>query len=61
MRKKNWWARIMAKYICKYCEKETENSDCVCGTCRNKLQVVRKLMAMLAPYKKVIKNESKNK
>ena len=51
----------MPKYICKYCEKETENSDCICGTCRNKLQVVRKLMAMLAPYKKVIKNESKNK
>ena len=50
----------MAKYICKYCGKETPNETLICKNCYDKLPLVRKLLAMLAPYKKVIKNESTN-
>ncbi len=44
------------RYICKYCGNETNYADCVCGNCMNKRPLVKKLVRMLAPYKRRDKN-----
>ena len=46
------------KYECKYCGIETANADCICGTCRNKLPLVRKLVKMFEPYRKKSEGDS---
>ena len=43
------------RYICKYCGNETNYADCVCGNCMHKRALVRKLVRMLAPYRKYVK------
>ena len=39
---------------CKYCERETGERGKICGACRTKLPLVKQLIEMLAPYKKIV-------
>ena len=48
----------MPKYICKYCEKETPNENCICKNCYDKLPLVKKLCKMLEPYKKYCRKDA---
>lgn len=47
------------RYVCKYCGTRTNAVDCVCENCMSKRPLVRKLVKMLAPYKKCVNQVSK--
>ncbi len=39
----------MANYICKYCKGSTSSPELICWSCREKLELIRKIKAMLKP------------
>jgi predicted ATP-dependent serine protease len=39
------------KYVCKYCGVKTEKTNCICSLCEEKLVLIRRIKAMLMPYK----------
>lgn len=46
----------MYEYTCKYCGKKTQTGN-ICSVCCNKLPYVQKLVKMLEPYRKEVKND----
>ena len=40
----------MERHVCKYCGIRTNYKDKMCRTCREKVELIHKIKAMLMPY-----------